>query len=87
MKQTLKTNHGLIGLLIVLITGIVILAYLGITYSDIEHSSEFQAVWSLIKGIWTTYIMPGISFLWNHIVAPAFIKFFGSEATSTAAQI
>ena len=89
----MNTKGGLIGLLVVLITGIVILAYLGITYSDIEQSGPFQAILGFIKHIWEAYLVPGFIYVWEHvilgIVVPAFAKFFGGSesvietATST----
>lgn len=82
----MNTKRGLVGLVIVLITGVVILAYLGITYSDIEQSGPFQAILNFMKHVWEAYLVPGTTWIWQHIfigiVFPAFAKFFGGNESS-----
>ncbi len=82
----MNTRKGLVGLVIVLVTGIVILAYVGITYSDIEQSGPFQWILSFTKHVWEAYLVPGASWIWQHvvigIVVPAFAKFFGGNESS-----
>ena len=67
-------NGGIVKILIIIISVLILLAYLGFNLRGIIKSPTFIDNWNIIKdvtvNIWTNYLAAPISYLFNKIFIP-----------------
>lgn len=74
MKKNCKTNRGLIKTVVLVIAGLILLAYLGLNLRSIVESQTFIDNWEFIKNlivtIWSDYLKGPIFYIFNNIFIP-----------------
>jgi hypothetical protein len=74
MKKNFATNRGLIKMIVLIIAGLILLAYLGLNLRSIVESQTFVDNWEFIKGlavtIWNNYLSTPIMYLWSKVFIP-----------------
>lgn len=74
MKKRFSTNGGLIKTVVLVIAGLILLAYLGLNLRSIVESQTFMDNWSYIKDliitIWSNYLKVPVTYLYSEIFIP-----------------
>ena len=69
--NAIRTNGGLVKLVLVILVVLLIIAYFGVNLRGIVNSSTFQDNWSLIKdaliSLWNNYLSVPFAYVWNQI--------------------
>jgi len=70
-EDKLKTNKGLVKIIIIIIIGIVILSYFGFNIREIVEDPTTQNnltyVWGLAVSFWENFLKAPIMYLWQNI--------------------
>lgn len=73
-RKNLPNNRGLIKAVVLILGGLIILAYLGVNLRSIMSSSTFRDNWMFIKdlsiNIWNNYISDLVNYIWIKILVP-----------------
>jgi len=64
----MNNQKGILKIIVLIIIGVAILAYFGISAPDIIESKPVQAMWNFFVGAWSNYIGPAVSYIWNNII-------------------
>jgi len=64
----MNTQKGILKTIILIAIGIAILAYFGINATDVIGSKPVQATWSFFIHVWSSYVGPAVSYIWNTVI-------------------
>ena len=74
MRKKFSHNRGLIKTVVLVIAGLILLAYLGLNLRSIVESQTFIDNWEFIKNlmvtIWSDYLKGPILYIFNNIFMP-----------------
>ncbi|GMQ95204.1 MAG: hypothetical protein BMS9Abin13_317 [Patescibacteria group bacterium] len=68
MYKKLRTRGGFIKLIIIFILVVATISYFGIDVASIVESRPVQAVWSFTRTLFTQYVFPTFSYIWDSVL-------------------
>lgn len=74
IKKKNATNRGLVRTIVLIVVGLLILAYFGFNLREIVSSDTFIDNWSFIRSIagdiWANYLKLPLAYVWNNLFLP-----------------
>jgi ABC-type phosphate/phosphonate transport system permease subunit len=70
----MRTNRGLVKMVILIVIALILLAYLGLNLREITSSPTFIDNWEFIKNlcsnVWNNYLKVPFTFIWSKVFIP-----------------